>query len=330
MTRRVLTVREQTPVDDAAALLARYRFTALPVVDRSGFLVGIVSEADLVADPAEGRTGSPRTVGGVMTRDVISMLPETDLDRLRHWLLTLGLRVMPITDHRRLVGIVTRMDLLLRDHPVIARFNWLDWLVQRAKRLVGARQRTTDQAAQAPPPPVPPPPAPADVRSAGQALRARHVMTRHPVIVQEMTTVEAAIELLEDYRFTALPVVDTENHLVGIVSGADLLHDSRADTIVYPRPRRTVTARTVGGVMTSDVVSGRPDSDLGELAHWLLMSGRRVIPITDDDHVLVGIVARSDVLRVREELNLHAWLPGDEGPSGRPDEGPSGRTGVRA
>ncbi|HEX2298618.1 MAG TPA: CBS domain-containing protein, partial [Pseudonocardiaceae bacterium] len=224
MTRRVLTVREQTPVGDAAALLVKYRFTALPVVDGSGFLIGIVSEADLVADPTEGRTGTPCTVGGVMTRDVIFMFPETDLDRLRHWLLSLGLRVMPITDHhRRLVGIVTRMDLLLRDHPVIARFNLLDWAVQRAKRLVGARQRTTDQAAHAPPPPAPPsaPAHPADVRSAGQSLRARHVMTRHPVSVQETTTVEAAIELLEDYRFTALPVVDTEGHLVGIVSGAD-------------------------------------------------------------------------------------------------------------
>lgn len=276
------TLSAQDPTEYAAELLAESHVTDLPVLDENNHLVGIISEADLIGDPTEGPATVPDTVGGVMTRDVISMSPGSDIERLTHWLLTLNLRVMPITNScGRFLGVVDRMSLMRHIHPPATRPGWNMRPVPRIQQ-----------------------------RSPGGVLRAGDIMTtRDLVAAPETATVEDAMEMLEEYQFTALPVVDRKGHLVGIVSGADLIPDPRGETISSPRRRRLTAPRTVGSVMTADVVTGRPESDLADLAHWLFTMGRRVMPIVDNDHRLVGVVTRSDLMRVRDELNLHAGLP---------------------
>lgn len=298
------TVGEHTPVEHAAELLARHRSTALPVVDVNGYLIGIVSEADLLGEPAEGQGAAYSTVGSVMTRDVISMSPGTDLRKVTHWLKKLGLRVMPITDaHGRLVGVVTRTDLVPPEQRPIT---GLDWIVERLRRLIGGSQ----ERVQPPPQALHVAPAfPSRRRAPGYALQAADIMSTSPLRVRETTATDDAMALLQKYRFTALPVVDAGEHLIGIVSGADLLHDPGEDTIVYPQKKRYIAPRTVGRVMTTDVEYRYPHSDARELSHWLLSTGLRVMPIVDDRRRLVGVVTRSDLMRVRDELNLGSGFP---------------------
>ena len=108
----LVTVPSTASTERAADLLTRHRFTALPVVDGDR-LCGIVSEADLVHDPLDGRRlPHPRTVAAAMTTDVVTLprgAPLSELDRL---LSGRGLRVVPIVDGHRLVGVVSRGDLL--------------------------------------------------------------------------------------------------------------------------------------------------------------------------------------------------------------------------
>ena len=136
MSSPVTTVRQPTPVKEAAALLADNGFTALPVVDDSGALIGIVTEADLVRDrvPRDPRarrhTGGeaavrpvPTTVGEVMTTPVTAMGAGTDVAVLAKALLDAGPRSMPIVDGSRVIGIVTRRDIvrvIARDDDTIA------------------------------------------------------------------------------------------------------------------------------------------------------------------------------------------------------------------
>jgi CBS domain-containing protein len=137
MTSPVITVRAGTTVQDAAALLAARGFTALPVVDDEDQLIGIVTEADLVRDriprdsrslihsePQPGPTPASETVGEVMTTPVTAMGPGTDVAVLTKALLDAGHRSMPIVDGSRVIGIVTRRDLVRvigRDDAAIAR-----------------------------------------------------------------------------------------------------------------------------------------------------------------------------------------------------------------
>lgn len=134
MTRPVTTVGPDTPIKEAAAILAGNGFTALPVVAEDR-LVGIVTEADLVRDrvPRDPRarchpgeelpTVATTTVGEVMTTPVVAMGPGTDVAVLSRALLDAGHRSMPIVDGSRVVGIVTRRDIvrvIARDDHAIA------------------------------------------------------------------------------------------------------------------------------------------------------------------------------------------------------------------
>lgn len=118
MSRPVVTVTPDATAKHAAEVLAAHGFTAIPVVDDDR-LVGIVTEADLIGgrfprDPRFPAEGAPAgdTVGDVMTSPATAMGPGADVAVLARSLVDSGIRAMPIVDGSRVVGIVTRGDLV--------------------------------------------------------------------------------------------------------------------------------------------------------------------------------------------------------------------------
>src|SRR5438128_7096965 len=77
MTTKVITVREEQTRQQAARLLSQHRISGLPVVKDDNLLVGVVTEYDVIA--REGKT-----VGDIMTRGVISVAADTDLEEASH------------------------------------------------------------------------------------------------------------------------------------------------------------------------------------------------------------------------------------------------------
>lgn len=117
MTSPVLTLRPETTVPAAAELLCANGFTAAPVVDDRGRLVGIATEVDLfhsevVPDWWLVQREPDPTVAEVMTRSPAVMRPEDDLPAIVALMLNTGVRSVPIVDDGELVGIVTGRDVL--------------------------------------------------------------------------------------------------------------------------------------------------------------------------------------------------------------------------
>ncbi|KAA9153456.1 CBS domain-containing protein [Amycolatopsis acidicola] len=120
MSRPVVTVGPGATAKRAAGLLAAHGFTALPVVDEDERVIGIVTEADLIVDrfhhDPRHRTGNRpepgATVAEVMTTPCTGMAPGSDLVEVARALLDSRIRAMPIVDGARLVGIVTRGDIV--------------------------------------------------------------------------------------------------------------------------------------------------------------------------------------------------------------------------
>jgi len=123
MSRPVITVTPSTPLKDAAQLLVEHGISAVPVLDERGALVGIVSEADLVATPPAATSGRlPRIVQDVMTRRVLSIPAVSEVSQAARTMLDEGIQRLPVVSGRKVVGIVSRRDLV----RVIARRDELE------------------------------------------------------------------------------------------------------------------------------------------------------------------------------------------------------------
>ena len=107
MSREVIVVRPETPVEEAARQMTRHRITGMPVLDDGGSVVGMVSDFDVI-----GKKG--RTVQEIMTTQVISVSPNTDMDEIGRILTSQHIRRLPVVHAGTLVGIVTRGDVIKR------------------------------------------------------------------------------------------------------------------------------------------------------------------------------------------------------------------------
>ncbi|HET7030937.1 MAG TPA: CBS domain-containing protein [Candidatus Limnocylindrales bacterium] len=160
MTRDVMTVSPSTPLKDVAQLLVDRRISGVPVVDLAGVVVGVVSETDLLIKEAGENGLAPRrlswllgegphaaaqrakitavTAGEAMTWPAVTAGPGLPLASAAELMVRHGLNRLPVVQDGRLVGIVTRTNLVrsfvrpdeeiaacIRDE-VLRRILWLD------------------------------------------------------------------------------------------------------------------------------------------------------------------------------------------------------------
>ncbi len=134
MTSPVTTIAATTPVREIAALMAKRSFSGVPVVDAKGQLLGIVSESDLMRgltrdagatskwwliglsrsdDMARAYTKSHgSTAADLMTRHVATIRDDATLPEVAESLAAHGIKRLPVMRDGRLVGIITRRDLV--------------------------------------------------------------------------------------------------------------------------------------------------------------------------------------------------------------------------
>ena len=119
MTTNVITVKKDMVLTDVIALLLRWHISAMPVVDDEDKMVGIVSEIDLVNLTFDGNAGDT-IVEEVMVTDIVSFSPDTQLADLVQSFSKRHLRRVPIIDKGKVVGIVSRRDIL---REMLRRYN---------------------------------------------------------------------------------------------------------------------------------------------------------------------------------------------------------------
>jgi len=132
MTRDVVSVTPETPLKDVAAVLVARGISGLPVCDADGAVVGVLSEADLLVKQG----GSPersgglfawlvetasapdlaklraRTAGEAMTAPAITVPAGSSVSEAARTMVSLGVNRLPVVEDGRLVGIVSRADLV--------------------------------------------------------------------------------------------------------------------------------------------------------------------------------------------------------------------------
>jgi len=107
-----ITIRPEQTVRDALALLARHNIGALVVVNAAGMPVGIVSERDIVREAARNEQVFGRAMSEIMTRDVITGVPEDDLASVANLMTEKRIRHLPVVTGGKLIGIISIGDVV--------------------------------------------------------------------------------------------------------------------------------------------------------------------------------------------------------------------------
>jgi CBS domain-containing protein len=144
-------------------------------------------------------------------------------------------------------------------------------------------------------------------------VTVNHVMTTTVVAVKRGASFKELAALLRKYRVSAFPVLDDDQRVIGVVSEADLLakealNADRGGTIaamVHHKELEKADGVTAGDLMTSNVVTVRPDDTVEQAARLMYHLQVKRLPVVDAGGYLVGIVIRAEIV---DDIILHEFL----------------------
>lgn len=187
-----------------------------------------------------------------MSSPVITVTPETHLADARRTMNAEHIRVLPVVEGGKLVGIITRRGLLRADFSTL--------IGEEGRGLVELKDEVVG-----------------------------HVMTTMPITTPQSAAMPKAARSMMENKIAALPVLDEQRELVGILTSSDIF---RAILAEVPQLKEEIR---VEDYMTREVVTIAPDTSLLE-THRLMGTKRlRALPVMDEGK-LVGIVTRTDVM----------------------------------
>lgn len=119
--------------------------------------------------------------------------------------------------------------------------------------------------------------------------RAENGMIYDPVTIRRGRTVKDALDMMHDYHIGGIPVVDEENHLVGIVTNRDLRFERQLD-------------KKIDEVMTSEnLVTTHQQTDLQAAAEILQQHKIEKLPVVDAENHLVGLITYKDITKAKDK-----------------------------
>lgn len=129
----------------------------------------------------------------------------------------------------------------------------------------------------------------AQAREVAIVKRAENGMIYDPVTIRRGSTVAEALAMMAEYHIGGIPVVDEENHLVGIVTNRDLRFERRLD-------------HQIDDVMTSEnLVTTHQQTDLSDAAQILQENKIEKLPVVDSENKLIGLITYKDITKAKDK-----------------------------
>lgn len=320
METSILMVRPDTPVAEIVDLLLAAAFRALPVVNEQGHLQGIIGTGDLInagilpmrrglvrtaleldtstaeamEAPLEQARRSTLTAKDIMNRQVRTVQPNQSIREAAEMMLETRLRSLPVIEaNGMLVGMLTRADLLqvIVTSPLMS---------PHASSATQPLRHTRSLA----------------LESAQQQPVANYI-NADVTTVDEQAALDEVIDALILSSLKRVIVVNHEQRVVGVISDVDVLariedemrpglltlltswtHGKRGRLPTGALRTHTGKASTAADIMNRDVVTVTESTSVQEAIERMMVTHRKVLPVIDKQGHLLGVVGRSDLLRV--------------------------------
>jgi CBS domain-containing protein len=134
-------------------------------------------------------------------------------------------------------------------------------------------------------------------------------MTRDPACCTSNTSIDEVAKLMVQNNCGEIPIVDTRDHVVGVVTDRDIVCRVVAEG-------KNPVGYTVDACMTRDVVTVRDDTPLDEVVQMMEQHQIRRVPVVAKDGCCAGIIAQADIARDAPEhkvAELVRWVSEDAG-----------------
>jgi CBS domain-containing protein len=138
-------------------------------------------------------------------------------------------------------------------------------------------------------------------------MHVKDVMTRDVISIQKYESIMHVAQILSERSISGLPVVDKENHVIGIITEADILSimgirkgNTFKDLLkhILGEPlHECKMGDFVGDIMTCPAATIKPQANIAEVVRIMDEKGIRRLPVINDTNVLVGIISRADILK---------------------------------
>lgn len=137
MNPDVKTIKKDSTIQEAADLMSRYSIGSLIVVVETR-VVGIITERDILQKVVAGGKDATKTaVEEVMTKEVIMIGPETDIEDAAEIMMEKRIKKLPVISQNNLIGIITATDLCTASPKIIERLGELLLLPHKKKIVAG-------------------------------------------------------------------------------------------------------------------------------------------------------------------------------------------------
>lgn len=323
MEAAVTAVAPETPAARVVDILLEASFRILPVVDAQHHLLGIIGTRDLIeagilpvrrgvvraarqlgdqtAEAVESSLQRSRQAtqqaSDIMNRQIRSIAPTQTVREAAQIMLETGLRSLPVVEtDGRLIGMLSRMNLLqvVVTSPLMS---------PQASTLSQPLRHTGSLG---------------DVDVRHQPVGA--FLHSDAATIEENAPIAEVIDALVSTPYKRVLVVDRDQRVRGIISDVDILLNMQAHARpgwlaalagwTRGKPDRVPTstlqtpsgkARVARDVMNSEVVSVTMNATVEEAIEQMLLTGRKMLPVLDQEGRLQGLVGRSDLLHLLVE-----------------------------
>ncbi len=137
-------------------------------------------------------------------------------------------------------------------------------------------------------------------------VAVKDIMTQRVVTAKKDWDIHEASSLLSENKISGMPVVDEENHVIGVVSEADILTVvglKRGRSLkeilkhILGQPLPKPDDKRIRDIMSSPAITTSPEADIREVAGILESKRIKRLPVVDGENKLLGIVSRADIVK---------------------------------
>ncbi|RRR73345.1 MAG: CBS domain-containing protein [Candidatus Viridilinea halotolerans] len=134
-------------------------------------------------------------------------------------------------------------------------------------------------------------------------MLVRDRMSAHPVTIEPESSALSALGIMQYHRLRHIPVIDSNGHVVGILTERDLL---------LAASRHLHAGMEVSEVMAREVITVSPQTPIGEAAFLMARHHFGSLPVVDEASVIAGIITESDLLRAFADFMSETLAYGED------------------